>query len=248
MPPAMGQPINVVEKPSSTPGIARFETNRSLTGMGHESYRSADDVLDDRPVDVLARRLFESGGVTEVHANGSVVTVHLTEGWTGSRLLDVIRGLYIFYPTAANGQEAAPEGDAAVAPESVTDVATAVDASEATTPPVDDRVETASGTGDTAPGSAAAEPADEAEATPAEVEAADQPEATEPKPEAEPEPAATAAGSEPDGADEAPVEPVPADAEPVDEAAPTDDESAAADAESAAEVAEPAPTKGSGRK
>lgn len=116
MPPAMGQPINVVEKPSSTPGIARFETNRSLTGMGHESYRSADDVLDDRPVDVLARRLFESGGVTEVHANGSVVTVHLTEGWTGSRLLDVIRGLYIFYPPAANGQEAAPEGDAAVAP------------------------------------------------------------------------------------------------------------------------------------
>ena len=38
MPPAMGQPINVVEKPSSTPGVARFETNRSLTGMGHERY------------------------------------------------------------------------------------------------------------------------------------------------------------------------------------------------------------------
>jgi len=36
MPPAMGQPINVVEKPSSTPGLARFEINRSLTGMGHE--------------------------------------------------------------------------------------------------------------------------------------------------------------------------------------------------------------------
>ena len=39
MPPAMGQPITVVEKPSSTPGVARFETNRSLTGMGHERYR-----------------------------------------------------------------------------------------------------------------------------------------------------------------------------------------------------------------
>ncbi len=109
MPPAMGQPINVVEKPTSTPGIARFETNRSLTGMGHERYRSVDDVLDDRPVDVLARRLFETGGVTEVHANGSVVTVHLVEGWTGARLLDVIRGLYIFYPPAGNGAAAEPD-------------------------------------------------------------------------------------------------------------------------------------------
>ena len=101
MPPAMGQPINVVEKPSSTPGIARFETNRSLTGMGHERYLSAEDVIDDRPVDELARRLFETGGVTQVHANGSMVTVHLADGWTGGRLLDVIRGLYVFYPPAA---------------------------------------------------------------------------------------------------------------------------------------------------
>jgi hypothetical protein len=101
MPPAMGQPINVVEKPSSTPGIARFETNRSLTGMGHERYLSAEDVIDDRPVDELARRLFETGGVTQVHSNGSMVTVHLADGWTGGRLLDVIRGLYVFYPPAA---------------------------------------------------------------------------------------------------------------------------------------------------
>ena len=101
MPPAMGQPINVVEKPSSTPGVARFETNRSLTGMGHERYASVDDILDDRPVDELARRLFDSGGVTQVHANGSMVTVHLTDGWTGEKLLDVIRGLYIYYPPPA---------------------------------------------------------------------------------------------------------------------------------------------------
>jgi hypothetical protein len=98
MPAAMGQPINVVEKPSSTPGIARFEINRSLTGMGHERYRSVDDILDDRPVDELARRLFDTGGVTEVHANSSMVTVHLVDGWTGEKLLDVIRGLYIYYP------------------------------------------------------------------------------------------------------------------------------------------------------
>jgi hypothetical protein len=145
----MGQPINVVEKPSSNPGIARFEANRSLTGMGHERYASPDDILDDRPVDELARRLFESGGVTQVHANGSVVTVHLAEGWTGAQLLDVIRGLYIFYPPAANGSRAeeaegeAPDPEveeAAEAPETIADRDTAVEASEATTEPVDDRV------------------------------------------------------------------------------------------------------------
>jgi hypothetical protein len=105
MPPAMGQPINVVEKPSSTPGIARFEINRSLTGMGHERYASVDDILDDRPVDELARRLFDSGGVTQVHANGSMITVHLTDGWTGEKLLDVIRSLYIYYPPAGDGPD-----------------------------------------------------------------------------------------------------------------------------------------------
>ena len=118
MPPAMGQPINVVEKPSSTPGVARFETNRSLTGMGHERYASVDDILDDRPVDELARRLFDSGGVTQVHANGSMVTVHLTEGWTGEKLLDVIRGLYIYYPPAdgaAVGEDEVPPGDGVAA-------------------------------------------------------------------------------------------------------------------------------------
>ena len=110
MPPAMGQPITVVEKPSSTPGVARFETNRSLTGMGHERYASVDDILDDRPVDELARRLFDSGGVTQVHANGSMVTVHLADGWTGEKLLDVIRGLYIYYPPAAAAAAPAPDG------------------------------------------------------------------------------------------------------------------------------------------
>jgi hypothetical protein len=172
MPPAMGQPINVVEKPSSRPGIARFETNRSLTGMGHERYASVDDIVAARPVDELARRLFESGGVTEVHANGSMVTVHLADGWTGEKLLDVIRGLYIFYPPAAAADGAAADGgepaepaepgvegeaseavapaepepaaepDAAAAPESITDPDVAVASSEAVTEPVDERVTT----------------------------------------------------------------------------------------------------------
>jgi hypothetical protein len=100
MPPAMGQPINVVEKPSRTPGIARFEINRSLTGMGHERYESAEDIVDNRAVDELARRLFATGGVTRVHVNSSVITVALADGWAGEQLLDVIRGLYIYYPPA----------------------------------------------------------------------------------------------------------------------------------------------------
>lgn len=96
----MGQPINVVLKPSRTPGIARFETNRSLTGMGHERYESADDIIADRAVDELARRLFATGQVEAVHVNNSVITVQLTEGATGESLLDVIRGLYIHYPAS----------------------------------------------------------------------------------------------------------------------------------------------------
>ena len=38
----MGQPVTVIEKPSSHPGVVRYETNRALTGMGHEVYRSLD--------------------------------------------------------------------------------------------------------------------------------------------------------------------------------------------------------------
>jgi hypothetical protein len=97
----MGQPITVVEKPSPKPGVARFETNRSLTGMGHERYGSVEDILAGRPVDELARRLFATGGVDRVHVNGSVITVHLTGSVESGQLLDVIRGLYIHYPQAA---------------------------------------------------------------------------------------------------------------------------------------------------
>jgi hypothetical protein len=107
----MGQPITVVEKPSPRPGVARFETNRSLTGMGHERYGSVEDILGDRPVDELARRLFATGGVDTVHVNGSVVTVHLTGSVGSGQLLDVIRALYVHYPQAAasaNGGATSP--------------------------------------------------------------------------------------------------------------------------------------------
>ena len=59
----MGQSVNVVAKHSSNPEILRFEINRSLTGMGHERFRSLGDVVRDRPVDRLARRLLERHAV-----------------------------------------------------------------------------------------------------------------------------------------------------------------------------------------
>jgi len=93
----MGQPIVVVEKPTSRPGVARFEINRSLTGMDPERYRSLEDVKGDRPPDVLARRLFERGGIDAVHVYSNVVTVDLSKGATTEGMADLVRDLYIHY-------------------------------------------------------------------------------------------------------------------------------------------------------
>src|SRR4051812_2827810 len=97
LPPAMGQPITVIEKPTTTPGVVRFETNRNLTGMGHERYRSGDDAVGARPVDELARRLFARGGVDGVHVYGNIVTVDISKGMTSDGMLDVIHELFVHY-------------------------------------------------------------------------------------------------------------------------------------------------------
>ncbi len=95
----MGQPIAVIETSSGTnPGVVRFETNRALTGMGHERYRTVEDAWGDRPPDVLARRLFERGGVDSVHINGNVVTVDLAKGFDDAGIKKIIEDLYLFYP------------------------------------------------------------------------------------------------------------------------------------------------------
>ena len=93
----MGQPITVLEKPTATAGIVRFEINRSLTGMGHERYASAAEATGNRPPDELARRVFERGGVEAVHIFSNVITVDLAPGSDGSGLLDIIRTLFIHY-------------------------------------------------------------------------------------------------------------------------------------------------------
>lgn len=97
MPATMGQLVSVREKPSSTPGVVRYEINRSLTGMGHERYGSLEDIVLDRPVDAVARRLFEHGGVQAVHVNSSVITVYLSGGSTGEGIAEVIENLFRFY-------------------------------------------------------------------------------------------------------------------------------------------------------
>lgn len=93
----MGQLIRVTERPGTKPGTAVFDLNRSLTGMGHERYRSAADAVGDRPCDVLARRLFERPGVRSVHIYSNVVTVEMGSGWSTVGLDEVIIDLFTYY-------------------------------------------------------------------------------------------------------------------------------------------------------
>jgi hypothetical protein len=93
----MGQLITVSRKPSIRPDVVIFELNRSLTGMGHERYRSADDVVRDRPVDELARRLFEVGGIEGVHIYSNMVTLDLAPEGEPEGLEDIIQGLFTYY-------------------------------------------------------------------------------------------------------------------------------------------------------
>jgi hypothetical protein len=92
----MGQPVTVIEKPSSRAGVVRYEINRVLTGMGHEVYHSGPLAGANRPADVLARRLFERGGIKTVHINGSVITIELAEANTDG-IADIIGNLYTYY-------------------------------------------------------------------------------------------------------------------------------------------------------
>ena len=93
----MGQPVTVVKKPSSNPGVVRFEINRSITGMGHERYGGAPGPEYDRPCDELARRLFAQGGVNTVHINSNVITVDMAHGVDEDALHETIEQLFIYY-------------------------------------------------------------------------------------------------------------------------------------------------------
>lgn len=108
----MGQIVNVVERQSSRPGIVRFETNRALSGMGHDRYTAGQVIDDVRPTDELARRIFARGGIAAVHINGSVITVDLEKGYDATGIADIVRGLYTFY--LAPGAELDPADPRAI--------------------------------------------------------------------------------------------------------------------------------------
>jgi hypothetical protein len=120
--PAVGQPVAVTAKPSSRPGLLRFETNRSLTGTGHERFSSLADAEGERPAAVLARRFFESGQVDAVHVYMNMVTVDLRKGFTGDSLAETLEDLYTYYragfvpPPLEMPAEEAPTSTAPEAP------------------------------------------------------------------------------------------------------------------------------------
>ena len=93
----MGQLVAVTEKPSSSPGVVRFELNRALTGMGHEYFRSAEEASGPRPAAELARRLFATGNADAVHVYSNIVTVDLAREASSDGMADVVRYLYQYW-------------------------------------------------------------------------------------------------------------------------------------------------------
>jgi hypothetical protein len=120
----MGQPVAVVEKPSTLPGVVRFEANRNLTGMGHEHFASAVDAVGPRPAAELARRLFSSGRVAGVHMFGNQITVDLATDQVSDGLVEVIRDLYQYWKPGM----APPAFEDLVAPEESAPAPSASDA------------------------------------------------------------------------------------------------------------------------
>ena len=93
----MGQLVAVEQKAGGASTIVRFETNRSLTGMGHERFTSAAEAKGPRPAAVIARRFFEAGHVSWVHVYGNCITASLEAGASQASLNDIVRDLYQYW-------------------------------------------------------------------------------------------------------------------------------------------------------
>ncbi|MET0579142.1 MAG: hypothetical protein ABW122_10830 [Ilumatobacteraceae bacterium] len=120
--------VAVTEKPSTSPGVVRFELNRALTGMGHEHFWSAADAFGPRPAAEVARRLFATGQAAGVHVYANILTVDLAKGATSNGLADVVRHLYQYWMPGMEPptfDDPAPEEEAptAAAPVSTGDAA-----------------------------------------------------------------------------------------------------------------------------
>lgn len=93
----MGEPVSVIENLSSNPGLVRFETNRSFTGMGHERYWDGDEIIGDRPPDDIARILLGTGRAKAIHIYAQTITVELKPGADAAGMKQLIEDLYIHY-------------------------------------------------------------------------------------------------------------------------------------------------------
>jgi hypothetical protein len=112
----MGQLVAVVEKPSPRTGVLRFETNRTLTGMGHERFTSVADAIGPRPAAALARQLLSTGKVDSVYIYGNIISVDIAKGFSGDGLADVVRNMYQYWkPGMEMPVFEAPEEEAAPA-------------------------------------------------------------------------------------------------------------------------------------
>jgi hypothetical protein len=122
----MGQQVAVVEKPSPRAGVLRLETNRSLTGMGHERFTSLQQAIGPRPAAVVARQLLSTGQVDSVYVYGNIISVDISKGFNSDGLSDVVRNMYQYWkpgmemptfdaPEEAAAPAAASEAGGAVA-------------------------------------------------------------------------------------------------------------------------------------
>ncbi|MFN3255035.1 MAG: hypothetical protein ACE37B_05030 [Ilumatobacter sp.] len=93
----MGQLVAVTEKQSTTPGVVRFELNRTLSGQGHERFASLSDAYGPTPSDELARRLFATGQVAGVHVYANIITIDLQKGYDSTGLAEIVRDLYQYW-------------------------------------------------------------------------------------------------------------------------------------------------------
>jgi hypothetical protein len=96
----MGQLVSVVKQSTAKNGIIRYETNRSLTGSGHETYVAGREIVSDRAPDELAKRLFAMGDgqqVQAIHIFSNIVTVELAPHGSADGIETLIRDLYTHY-------------------------------------------------------------------------------------------------------------------------------------------------------
>lgn len=94
----MGQPVTVIQKSVTKPGVLRFEINRSITGMDHERYSQEQEILGRRPPDELARALFGLGGIERIHINSNVITIDQAKGQiTPAQIVKTITEMFTYY-------------------------------------------------------------------------------------------------------------------------------------------------------